>query len=67
MLVFKGGMSQVTSSYHKLPFVCNFFVEHSYPFSTLITIYFNRMSPLVISYQWSITTIVTHYMSYNNN
>jgi hypothetical protein len=48
MLIFKGGMSQVTSSYHKLLFVCKFFVEHSYLFASLITIYFNRVSPLAI-------------------
>jgi len=48
MLVFKRGMSQVTSSCHKLPFVCKLFVEHFFLFVTQITIYFNRVSPLVI-------------------
>jgi hypothetical protein len=69
MFVFKGGMSQVTSSCHKFPFVYKLFVEHFYPFDTLITLYFNRVSPLlscqVINGLY--TTIATHYMDYNNN
>jgi hypothetical protein len=48
MFAFKGGISQVTSSCHKLPFACKFFVEQSYPFATIITIYFNRVPPLGI-------------------